>query len=225
MSKNFNYNIDWRIEKDLIKYEDAINFMEKRVRDIYDNKAQQLIWILEHYPVYTAGISAKDEDLLNKNGIPIFKTNRGGKYTYHCPKMKIIYLMLDLKKLFLRTPPDITKFVKFLENWIIAVLKNYRINGQIKDGRVGIWVDTPSGEKKISAIGIKVKKWITYHGIALNIAPDLKGFDNIVPCGIKEFGITSFKDLGIENYDEIKFLEILQNEFYNNLKFLSISGS
>jgi lipoyl(octanoyl) transferase len=184
-------NIEFKISKELIHFEDALNFMKQRVEDIILGKEKQLIWVLEHHPVYTAGVSAKDEDLLQKTEIPIFKTNRGGKYTYHAPGMKIIYVMLDLKKFFAPQNPDVSKFVEFLENWIIAILAEFGIKGEIKKGRVGIWVDTKNGEKKIAAIGIKLKKWVSYHGIAINVDPDLTGFDNIVPCGIKEFGVTS----------------------------------
>jgi len=215
MSKKCNYNIEWRIEKDLVKYDEALRFMEKTAQEIIEEKRDSLIWVLEHYPVYTAGVSAKDEDLLNSENIEVFKTNRGGKYTYHCPGMKIIYIILDLKKLFYPSKPDISRFVEFLELWIIAVLKNYQIDAGIRKGRVGLWVETSTGEKKISAIGIKIKKWVSYHGIALNINPDLEGFNNIVPCGIKEFGITSFSELGRKDFDQENFYKILKKEFEN----------
>ena len=198
--------IQWLASKDLVHFQDAFEFMQNRVEEIIAGKNPQLIWTLEHLPVYTAGVSAKDEDLLNAAEVPVFKTNRGGKYTYHAPGMKIIYLMLDLKDFFAPASPDIAKFVEFLEKWVIAVLDEYGIKGEIRKNRVGIWVETPKGEKKIAAIGIKVKKWVTYHGIAINIDPDLRGFENIVPCGIKEFGVTSFADLKVEvkrNFDEV----------------------
>ncbi len=213
MSKKCNYNIEWRIEKNLVKYDEALQFMEKTAQEVIDEKRDSLIWVLEHYPVYTAGVSAKDEDLLDSKNVEVFKINRGGKYTYHCPGMKIIYVILDLKKLFYPAKPDISRFVEFLELWIIAVLKNYQIEAGIRKGRVGLWVETQTGEKKISAIGIKIKKWVSYHGIALNINPDLEGFNNIVPCGIKEFGITSFSQLGIKNFDQENFYKILKTEF------------
>jgi lipoyl(octanoyl) transferase len=213
MSKKSNNNIEWLISKEPVYFEEALKFMENRVEKIIKGEANSLIWLLEHHQVYTAGISAKDEDLLHKTAIPVFKTNRGGKYTYHGPGMKIIYVMLDLKNFFAPLQPDIAKFVEFLENWIISVLEEMGIKGEIRKGRVGIWVDTKDGEKKIGAIGIKVKKWVTYHGIAVNISPNLKAFENIVPCGIKEFGVTSLKDLNVkinENFDQLlkrKFLE------------------
>jgi len=210
---NSNYNLEWCFENKLIPYLDAIKIMESRVQNIIENKDSQLVWVLEHNAVYTAGISAKDQDLLFKNDIEIIKTNRGGKYTYHGPGMKIIYTIIDLKKLFYSASPDISKFVEFLEFWMIAVLKNYRIDAGIRKGRVGLWVNTPMGEKKICAIGIKIKKWISYHGIALNINPNLDNFQNIVPCGIKEFGITSFAELGLNDFNEEEFYKILKIEF------------
>ena len=188
-------NIEVKISKELVHFEDALEFMQQRVESIILGKEKQLIWILEHHPVYTAGISARDEDLLNKTEIPIFKTNRGGKYTYHAPGMKIIYVMLDLRQFFAPRSPDVAEFVEFLERWVIAVLADLNIKGEIKQGRVGIWVDDGVEEKKIAAIGIKLKKWVSYHGIAINVDCNLDGFNNIVPCGIKEFGVTSIAQI------------------------------
>ena len=204
MLKEFN-EIEWKISTKPILFEEALEAMQQRVEDIIVGKKPQLIWLLEHPPVYTAGISAKDEDFLGNTNIPIFKINRGGKYTYHAPGMKIIYVMLDLKKFFDPEKPDVARFVEFLENWVIAVLADFSITGEIKKGRVGIWVNTKDGEKKIAALGIKLKKWVSYHGIAINADVDLSGFKNIVPCGIKEFGVTSMKELGVEakNLDEV----------------------
>ena len=192
---NSNYNLEWCFENKLIPYSDAIKIMESRVQNIIENKDSQLVWVLEHNAVYTAGISAKDQDLLFKNDIEIIKTNRGGKYTYHGPGMKIIYVMLDLKQIFAPQEPDISRFVEFLENCVINFLQKFGVKGEIKKGRVGIWVENEGREEKIAAIGIKVKKWVTYHGIAININPDLAAFNNIVPCGIKEFGVTSLEKM------------------------------
>jgi lipoyl(octanoyl) transferase len=195
-------DIEFKISKELVHFQDALEFMQKRVEGIISGEEKQLIWILEHHPVYTAGISARDEDLLDAKGIPVFKINRGGKYTYHCPGMKIIYVMLDLKKLFAPEKPDVARFVELLEKYVIAVLQEYGIKGEIKKGRVGIWVETKMGEKKIAALGIKIKKWVSYHGIAINVNPDLTGFENIVPCGIREFGVTSMAEiLGDKKFD------------------------
>lgn len=210
-------NIEWRGSAELVHFEDALKFMQNRVDEIINGTAPELVWMLEHHPVYTAGISAKEEDFLGKTDIPVFQTNRGGKYTYHAPGMKIIYVMLDLKKFFAPEKPDVARFVEFLENWVIAILAEYGIKGEIRKGRVGIWVETKDGEKKIAALGIKIKKWVSYHGIAINLDPDMSGFNNIVPCGIKEFGVTSMKELGIDavkNFDEVarqKFYALKEN--------------
>lgn len=216
MSQKSNHKIEWLISKELVHFEDALNFMQDRVEKIINNEANSLIWLLEHYPVYTAGISAQDSDLLNKTNIPVFKTNRGGKYTYHCPGMKIIYVMLDLKKFFAPQAPDVAEFVEFLEKWVIAFLAEFGIKGEIRKGRVGIWVvDKNGSEKKIAAIGIKLKKWVSYHGIAINISPDLSGFENIVPCGIKEFGVTSLTEILGKKVSDEEIVNLLMKKFVN----------
>lgn len=215
MSKFDATNIDWTISKDLVPYKNALEFMENRVAKIIEEDKRSLIWLLQHPDVYTAGISAKDEDLLQKTDIEIFKINRGGKYTYHGPNMLIGYLMLDLKKFFAPGKPDIAKFVEFIENWVINFLAKFNIEGFIRKDRVGIWVMENGHEKKIGAIGIKVKKWVTYHGLAINIDPNLNAFKNIVPCGISEFGVTSLGQLGVDlNQD---FEELLKDAFYDSL--------
>jgi len=206
-------NIDWVFSRELVHFPDALKIMEERVDNIIYGKANSKIWVLEHHPVITAGISARDEDLLEKTDIPIFKTNRGGKYTFHGPGIKIIYLMLNLKNFFSPHQPDISRFVEFLEKWVINVLNHYQIQAEIRKDRVGLWVNHHNLEKKICAIGIKVKRWVSYHGIAINIAPDLSNFNNFVPCGIKDFGVVSMQELGIKNFDEAKFNNLLQNEF------------
>lgn len=188
-------NIEWLEASSPVNFEEAVAFMENRAAQIANKTMPQLVWIVEHPPLYTAGISARDEDLLQKTNIPIYKTNRGGKYTYHGPGMKIIYVMLDLKQIFAPQEPDISRFVEFLENCVINFLQKFGVKGEIKKGRVGIWVENEGREEKIAAIGIKVKKWVTYHGIAININPDLAAFNNIVPCGIKEFGVTSLEKM------------------------------
>lgn len=215
--------IDWKFSEELVDYDLALDFMNQRVEQIINHKANSLIWVLEHPEIYTAGISAKSEDILDIEKQKIYYTNRGGKYTYHAPGMKIIYVMLDLKELFAPDRPDVAKFVNFLENWIIDVLKHYQIAGNIREDRVGIWVETKKGDlssdKKISAIGIKLKKWVSYHGIAVNINCDLDGFKRIIPCGIKNFGVTSLQDLKVEikeNFSKI-FHQNLQNEFQKNI--------
>ena len=213
MSQKSNHNIEWRISKELVHFEEALSFMQNRDEEIIAGTALPMIWMLEHHPVYTAGVSAKEEDMLVKTEVPIFQTNRGGKYTYHCPGMKIIYVMLDLKKFFEPEKPDVARFVEFLENWVIEILAEFGIKGEIKKGRVGIWVSDEKGaEKKIAALGIKIKKWVSYHGIAINISPDLAGFNNIVPCGIREFGVTTMEEI-LGKIDEKKFEELVRKKF------------
>jgi lipoyl(octanoyl) transferase len=194
-------------------YEKSVAFMQDYVAKMIAGEEQSLVWITSHLPIYTAGVSAKDEDLLAKSDIPVFKTNRGGQYTYHDAGMRIIYPMIDLKKLFYPQKPDVSKFVLFLEGWIIDILAHFQIKGEIRKDRVGIWVKTADGsEKKIAAIGIKLKKWISYHGIAINLNPNLAAFENIIPCGIKEFGVTSMQDLGVKvNNEEMD--EVIKSSF------------
>lgn len=205
-------DIEWRVSKEPVHFEEALEFMQKRVDEIIAKTAPELIWILEHPPVYTAGVSANDADLLAKTDIPIFKTNRGGKYTYHCPGMKIIYVMIDLKRFFAPAQPDVSRFVEFLENWVIKILADFGIKGEIRKGRVGIWVvDEMGREKKIAALGIKLKKWVSYHGIAINVDPEMSGFNNIVPCGIKDFGVTSMAEILGQKIDEEQLLKSIKS--------------
>lgn len=209
MEKN---NIEWIFSNNLINFQDSFDFMQKRVEKIVLGQEKDAIWLLEHSDVYTAGVSAKEQDLLKMSEIPIIKTNRGGKYTYHGPKMMIGYLMIDLKEFFAPQKPDIAKFVEFIEKWLINFLQEFNIEGFIRKNRVGIWVFENGQEKKIGAIGIKLTKWVSYHGFSLNIDPDLEKFENIVPCGISDFGITSLKNLKVDlNQD---FNEIIKRNFY-----------
>ncbi len=209
--------IKWKVSDGLVEYEEAIKFMENEVENIVLGKSFGTIWLTQHPSIYTAGISSKQEDLINEKQIPVFKTNRGGQYTYHGPGIRIIYVMIDIKKIFNPEKPDISRFVKMLENWIINILGNIGIKGNIRKNRIGIWIEKGNGkEDKIAAIGIKVRKWVSYHGIALNVDPDLKFFNGIVPCGIKEekFGVTSLKKEGI-NLGEDELNKIIKSEFNN----------
>jgi lipoyl(octanoyl) transferase len=209
--------IEWKISQELTDYAFAVEFMERRVKEIQENKATQMIWLVEHPPLYTAGVSARDSDLLTDK-IPVYKTNRGGKHTYHGPGMRIIYVMLDLKNVFAPENPDVAEFVKMLESWIINVLAEIGIQGEIRKDRVGIWVTEENGsENKIAALGIKIKKWVSYHGIAININPDLSHFSGIVPCGISEFGVTSLEKLN-QKISKEKFDELLKNQFFKIFK-------
>ncbi|MFT6077724.1 MAG: lipoyl(octanoyl) transferase [Myxococcota bacterium] len=203
------------------EYLKSVEFMEEYVAKVSAHEESELIWLTSHNPLYTAGISSKQEDLLN-NDLPVFKSNRGGKYTYHDDGMRIVYVMLNLKNVFAPERPDVSKFVEMLENWVIAVLEKLEIKGEIKKDRVGIWVEHEDqngkkSEKKIAAMGIKIRKWVSYHGIAININPNLAGFSGIVPCGLKNFGVTSINDLGKTiSFEEID--KIIKDEFFKIFK-------
>ena len=177
-----------------VAYDDALRTMEARVDDIHRGLAGDLLWLLEHPPIYTAGTSARADDLLDSR-FPVFKTGRGGQYTYHGPGQRVGYLMLDLKKR--QQVPDIKKYVWQLEEWIILTLGRFGVTGERRENRVGIWVATLTGEAKIAAIGVRVRHWITFHGVSINLNPDLSHFSGIVPCGISEYGVTSLRQLGV----------------------------
>ncbi len=186
--------------KKIIPYPTAIEWMKTYVQKIYIKKAAECLWFLEHSSLYTAGTSAKKEDLFNPQNFPVFYTNRGGQWTYHGPGMRIIYVMMDLRKPHPTFPDhDIRSFICKLEDWIILTLKHFNVIAEKKEGRVGLWVTNPvtKQEDKIAAIGIKLSHWISWHGIALNIHPKLEDYSGIVPCGLKEYGVTSLHNLGI----------------------------
>lgn len=186
-------DIEWRIDDDLIPYPEALAFMEKRAEQIRENGAPELIWFLQHPPLYTAGTSAQIEELIDPNRFPIYDAGRGGRYTYHGPGQRVGYVLFDLKK----RGSDIKAFVCQMEQWLIDCLAEFNIKGERRDGRIGVWVETgPGVEKKIAAIGVRVRKWVTYHGFALNVEPDLSHFGGIIPCGLNNFGVTSLVDLG-----------------------------
>ncbi|MBI1328071.1 MAG: lipoyl(octanoyl) transferase LipB [Alphaproteobacteria bacterium] len=187
--------MEWKTSQQPVNYPEALSFMEARVAAIHEGGGQECVWLLEHPPLYTAGTSAQAEDLLNPQ-FPVFETGRGGQYTYHGPGQRVGYAMLDLRKR--AHAPDLKKYVCDLEEWIIRTLSMFDVKGERRSGRVGIWVMTPEGEKKIAAIGVRVRHWITFHGISLNINPDLSHFNGIVPCGISEYGVTSLHELGKE---------------------------
>jgi lipoyl(octanoyl) transferase len=168
--------------------------MAERVAAIRTGTAPELVWLLEHPPLYTAGTSAREADLLDPGGIPVYRTGRGGQYTYHGPGQRVVYVMLDLK----RRGADIRHFVHNLEAWAIAALWRFNVRGERRDGRVGIWVPREGGrEDKIAAIGVRVRRWVSFHGVAINVEPDLSRFQGIVPCGIRGHGVTSLHDLGL----------------------------
>lgn len=195
--------IEWKISKTPVDYETAISVMEERVAAIRAGEKDELIWLLEHPPLYTAGTSAKSDDLLNPQ-FPVYETGRGGQYTYHGPGQRVAYVMLDLKKR--QQAPDIKQYICNLEQWIINSLQELDIKGERREGRVGIWVDrgAPFGDSKIAAVGVRVRHWVTYHGISINVNPDLSHFSGIVPCGISDAGVTSMGQLGADaGFDEL----------------------
>ena len=184
--------VEWKTEQRPLPYETALAGMEKRVNDIYADKNKEMVWLLEHPPIYTAGTSAQESDLIDPK-FDVYITGRGGQYTYHGPGQRIAYVLLNLKKR--QKEPDIKKYVFDLEEWIIKSLAEFDIQGFRRDGRVGIWVNTDQGEEKIAAVGVRVRHWVTYHGISINVNPDLSHYDGIVPCGISEYGVTSMSKI------------------------------
>jgi lipoyl(octanoyl) transferase len=188
---------EWRISDAPVPYDRAVQEMEERVAAIAEGRAPELVWLLEHPPLYTAGTSAEEHDLVEPDRFPVFRTGRGGQYTYHGPGQRVAYVMLDLK----RRKPDVRAFVGDLERWLIATLAEFNVTGELREGRVGVWVRRPekglTAEDKIAAIGVRIRKWVTFHGVSLNVDPDLDHFTGIVPCGISQHGVTSLADLGI----------------------------
>jgi lipoyl(octanoyl) transferase len=189
-------DVEWTISPKPIEYADALAVMEDTVADIRSGASPEQIWLLEHPSLYTAGTSAKPTDLKEQK-FPVFETGRGGQYTYHGPGQRVGYVLLDLKKR--QKTPDIKNYICKLEQWIIDTLQEFGIKGERREGRVGIWVVKPDkSEAKIAAIGVRIRHWVSYHGISINLNPDLSHFDGIVPCGIAEHGVTSFEDLGVK---------------------------
>ncbi|MCR6644164.1 MAG: lipoyl(octanoyl) transferase LipB [Terricaulis sp.] len=196
---NAHQSIGWAVSPGQTAYEAAVAAMEARAAAIAAGEAGELVWLLEHPPLYTAGVSAKQSDLLSPGRFPVFKTGRGGQFTYHGPGQRVAYLMLDLRT----RGRDVTRFVADLERWIIAALERFNVKGEVRAGRVGVWVARKgpgwAREDKIAAIGVRLRKWVSFHGIAFNVEPELEHFSGITPCGISapEFGVTSLVDLGL----------------------------
>jgi lipoyl(octanoyl) transferase len=193
---------DWIITPGLTPYPEALAFMEARGEAIAGGTARECVWLLEHPPLYTAGTSARPEDLTDPDRFPVYQARRGGQYTYHGPGQRVAYVMLDLN----RRGKDVRRFVQGLESWVIAALAEFNIRGEIREGRVGVWVPRPDKspapdgsmrEDKIAAIGVRLRKWVSFHGISINVEPDLSHFGGIVPCGIRDHGVTSLVDLGL----------------------------
>lgn len=186
--------VTWRISPGLVPYETALADMRAHAAAIADGAAREQVWLLEHPALYTAGVSARMEDLLDPEALPVHRIDRGGQFTYHGPGQRVAYVMLDLS----RRGRDVRAFVADLEAWLIAALARFGVRGEVRPGRVGVWVTRPDGsEEKIAAIGIKLKRWVSYHGVALNVAPNLAHFAGIVPCGQRAHGVTSLAALGI----------------------------
>ncbi len=194
--------VEWRVAAGLTSYEDALAFMEKRAEEIRLGSAPETVWLVEHPPLYTAGTSAKPGDLVEPDRFPVFSAGRGGEYTYHGPGQRVAYVMLDLK----RRREDVRAFVAALEEWIIRTLDRFNVKGERREDRVGVWVVRPdrapmpdgaAAEDKIAAIGIRLRRWVSFHGISINVEPDLSHFSGIIPCGVSEHGVTSLVDLGL----------------------------
>ncbi len=194
--------VEWIASNGLTEYDDAVAFMEARAADIRAGTAAEAIWLVEHPPLYTAGTSAKPEDLTDPDRFPVHVSKRGGQYTYHGPGQRVAYVMLDVAE----RGHDVRRFVQDLENWVIKALAEFNVTGVIRDGRVGVWVERPEKPRlpngtprddKIAALGIRLRKWVSFHGLSINVDPDLSHFDGIVPCGIADHGVTSLIDLGL----------------------------
>ncbi|MEM1374098.1 MAG: lipoyl(octanoyl) transferase LipB [Pseudomonadota bacterium] len=194
--------VDWRISPGFVDYTEALAEMEARAAAIRAGQEAELIWLLEHPPLYTAGTSARSEDLRDPDRFPVFDVKRGGQYTYHGPGQRVVYCMLDVAS----RGRDVRRFVQDLEAWVIATLAEFGLSGQIREGRVGVWIERPDlaplpdgtpREDKIAAIGIRMRRWVSFHGLSINVEPELSHFDGIVPCGISGHGVTSLVDLGL----------------------------
>ncbi|MFT8931464.1 MAG: lipoyl(octanoyl) transferase LipB [Acetobacter syzygii] len=190
----------WEISKKLVPYPLALSRMEQIAKDIRAGTAAERVWLLEHPPLYTSGTSARVEDLFNPAGYPTYHAGRGGQWTYHGPGQRTAYVMLDLQRPHGNTPArDLRAYVQALEAWIITALAKFGLRGEVREGRVGVWVNNPhtNAEEKIAAIGVRVSRWVSWHGVAINLAPAMPDFDGIVPCGIREYGVASFEKLGL----------------------------
>lgn len=202
----------WRVSELPVAYEDALAQMQDRVQQIIEGQQCEQLWLLEHPPLYTAGTSAKTQDLLTPKRFPVYETGRGGQYTYHGPGQRVVYAMLDLKKR-MHSQPDIRYFVWLMEEWVIRTLAAFGVKGERREGRVGIWVvNATGGEDKIAAIGIRLKRWVSFHGLCINLNPDLEHYSGIIPCGISQHGVTSLHQLGV-NISMLQLDEELKRQF------------
>lgn len=202
------HEIEYFLDKKTIDYPDSIEFMEKKIEDIYKNNCKEFLWFLEHDNIYTAGTSAKQKDLINSNKFKVYKSSRGGQYTYHGPGQRVVYLMLNLRK----KGYDIRKFISLIEEWIIKSLKDIDVNAVNDKNHVGIWIKDKNSLKKISSIGLRVRKGITFHGISINLNPNLENFKGINPCGNDPKDVTSLEEIGLKNKIK-KFDQVLIKNF------------
>ncbi|HIA22064.1 MAG TPA: lipoyl(octanoyl) transferase LipB [Alphaproteobacteria bacterium] len=204
--------IEWKITDSLVPYKSSVEAMEQRVAAIRTGVARELVWLLEHPEIYTRGTSANEDELLRKPRFPVFETGRGGRYTYHGPGQRVIYVMLDLR----RRGSDIRAYVRDLEQWLIDSLADFGLNAERRLGRVGIWIPRDDGcEAKIGAIGVRVRRWISFHGVSLNVEPNLDHYSDIVPCGVLDHGVTSIADLGLKiKMSDVDF--VLRQNFEKN---------
>lgn len=202
------HEIEYFLDKKTIDYPDSIEFMEKKIEDIHKNNCKEFLWFLEHDNIYTAGTSAKQKDLLNSNKFKVYKSSRGGQYTYHGPGQRVVYLMLNLRK----KGYDIRKFISLIEEWIIKSLKDIDVNAVNDKNHVGIWIKDKNSLKKISSIGLRVRKGITFHGISINLNPNLENFKGINPCGNDPKDVTSLEEIGLKNKIK-KFDQVLIKNF------------
>jgi len=216
--------VEWRQSRGLVPYDDAVEFMDRRVQEIRQGRAPATVWLLEHPALYTAGTSADSAELLDPGRFPVYPSGRGGRYTYHGPGQRVAYVMLDLKE----RGGDVRAFVRDLEDWLIRTLARFGVCGERRAGRVGIWVERGSvaerREDKIAAIGLRIRHWVTLHGVSLNVDPDLGHFEGIVPCGVEGHGVTSLADLGVKA-DMADVDAALEAEFRTVFRALpSVSG-
>ena len=218
---NQNSSIETKISSNYIDYFEALDFMENRVSEVINNKKKELIWFLNHNHVYTCGTSSNPKEILKTTNIPIIKTNRGGKTTYHGPGQRVVYMIINLNN----RKKDLRNFIQIIEDTIIEILKNFNIQSQSYSDRIGLWVTKNQGiqlkkEQKIAAIGLRIKKWVTYHGLSFNINPDLSYYNNISACGLVNYSSTSLKELGI-NIKQEKFDELFIMNFEKKLKIIN----
>ncbi len=202
-------SVEQIVSNDMVDYPTALDAMESRVAGILDGSKPEALWFLEHPPLYTSGTSARKNDLLGNMPFPVYDAGRGGQWTYHGPGQRVVYVMLDLKQ---RNAMDLRQYVKNLEQWVIATLAHFGVEGFTREGRIGVWVQDGSSESKIAALGIRVRKWVSFHGICLNVHPDLSHYSGIVPCGINNYGVTSLHALGVKvGMEEVD--AVLKEEF------------